>query len=130
MIKLSAKDLKIERLEVNNELALNMFQDNRYKSEQLPSIAAQAHGRIALYRIGTHIDISRGPMLASSRFLGKCTIAAAHEIVSESQKEAIYRIQGVALPVGFILNHVAYGQLEKRARKMVSCCVFYFCILF
>lgn len=125
MIKLAAKDLKIERLDVNTELALEMFKDNRYKSEQLPSIATQAQGRIALYRMGTHIDISRGPMVASSRFLGKCTIAAAHEIVSENQKEAIYRIQGVALPSGFVINHVAYGTLEQRAKKMVSETVFF-----
>ena len=124
MIKLASRDLKIERLDVNTELALEMFKDNCYKTQQLPSIASQAQGRIALYRMGTHIDISRGPMVAASRFLGKCTIAAAHAVVSEAQKEAVYRIQGVALPTGFILNHVAYGTLEQRARKMVSCLFF------
>lgn len=38
MIKLAAKNLKIERLEVSHELALEMFKDNPYKKEQLPFI--------------------------------------------------------------------------------------------
>lgn len=120
MIKLAAKDLKFERLEVNNELAMEMFKDSRYKSEQLPSISQQNHGRVVLYRMGSHIDISRGPMVASSRFLGKCTVTAAHKLADEGDSNAFYRIQGVALPVGFVLNHVAYGTLEDRARKLVS----------
>lgn len=120
MIKLAAKDLKFERLEVNNDLALEMFKDSRYKREQLPSISSQNHGRVVMYRLGTHIDISRGPMISSSRLLGKCTVTAAHKLADEGDKEAIYRIQGVALPTGFVLNHVAYGTLEERARKLVS----------
>lgn len=120
MIKLAAKDLKIERLDVNNELALEMFVDSRYKREQLPSIAQQGQGRVTLYRMGTHIDISRGPMVGSSRFLGKCTVAAAHKIANEGDKDALYRIQGVGLPAGFTLDHVSYGTLEERARKLVS----------
>lgn len=38
MVKLAAKNLKIERLDVSIDLALEMFQDNPYKKEQLPSI--------------------------------------------------------------------------------------------
>ena len=119
MIKLAAKDLKFERLEVNCEVAMEMFKDSRYKSEQLPNISQQNHGRVILYRMGRHIDISRGPMIASSRFLGKCTITAAHKLSEEGTDNAFYRIQGVALPNGFVLNHVAYGTLEDRARKLV-----------
>lgn len=38
MIKLAAKNLKIERLEVSYDLAMEMFKDNPYKKEQLPFI--------------------------------------------------------------------------------------------
>lgn len=38
MIKLAAKNLKIERLDVSFDLALEMFKDNPYKKEQLPFI--------------------------------------------------------------------------------------------
>ncbi|XP_067613026.1 large ribosomal subunit protein mL39 isoform X2 [Eurosta solidaginis] len=118
MIKLAAKDLQIERLDVSDELALEMFADSHYKHEQLPSIAQQNHGRVTLYRLGTHIDISRGPMVASSRFLGKCTVTVAHKIANEGENDALYRVQGVALPAGFTLSHVAYNTLEERAKKL------------
>lgn len=39
MVKLAGKDLPIERLEVNHDLALEMFKDSPYKREQLPSIS-------------------------------------------------------------------------------------------
>lgn len=39
MVKLSARRQKIERLEVSHDLALEMFKDNPYKREQLPSIS-------------------------------------------------------------------------------------------
>ena len=39
MIKLASKSLKIERLEVTHELAFEMFKENPYKREQLPSIS-------------------------------------------------------------------------------------------
>lgn len=38
MIKLAGKNLKIERLEVSYDLAVEMFEDNPYKKEQLPFI--------------------------------------------------------------------------------------------
>lgn len=38
MIKLAAKNLKIERLEVSYDMALEMFKENPYKKEQLPFI--------------------------------------------------------------------------------------------
>ncbi|XP_013116844.2 large ribosomal subunit protein mL39 [Stomoxys calcitrans] len=118
MIKLATKDFKFERLEVDHDLAMEMFKDSQYKSEQLPSISNQNQGRVVVYRLGKHIDISRGPMIASSRFLGKCTVTAAHKLADEDDKKAFYRIQGVALPTGFVLNHVTFGTLEERARKL------------
>jgi large subunit ribosomal protein L39 len=41
MVNLCQKGIKFERLEVNTELALDMFEDNRYKTEQIPHIASQ-----------------------------------------------------------------------------------------
>ncbi|EDV97138.1 39S ribosomal protein L39, mitochondrial [Drosophila grimshawi] len=120
MVKLAAQDLRIERLEVDQELAKEMFKESHYKSEQLPSIAQQNQSRVTLYRLGEHIDISRGPMVASTRFLGKCTVSTAHKLTDEGPSNAFYRIQGVALPSGFMLNHFAYGLLEQRSQKLNS----------
>lgn len=58
-------------------------------------------------------------MIGATGLLGKCTVASAHKIASEAEG-ALYRIQGVALPVGFIINHFAYSILEDRAKKLVS----------
>lgn len=38
MVKLAARNVKIERLDVGIDLAMEMFKDNPYKKEQLPSI--------------------------------------------------------------------------------------------
>lgn len=57
-------------------------------------------------------------MIGSTGLLGKCTINAVHRIIDEKEG-AFYRVQGVALPVGFIINHFAYGILEDRAKKLV-----------
>lgn len=76
-------------------------------------------GSVILYRVDKHVDISRGPMIASTGFLGKCTVSAVHQVADE-EPGALYRVQGVALPVGFIINHFAYGILEDRSRKLVN----------
>ncbi|KAJ6647538.1 39S ribosomal protein L39, mitochondrial [Pseudolycoriella hygida] len=120
MIKLAAKNLKIERLDVSYDLALEIFKTNPYKKEQLPFIKRSSKaGTVTVYRVGNHVDISRGPMISSTRQLGRCTITSVHRIASENNG-ALYRVQGVALPVGFIINHVAYGILEDRSKKLNS----------
>lgn len=122
MTKLAARELNIERLDVKESLATEMFADNPYKKQQIPDIASSSeNSNITVYRVGNHIDISCGPMVANTRFLGRCTISAVHEVGKED-KLGIYRVQGVALPAGTILNHFAYGVLEDRSRKLVSFC--------
>lgn len=116
MRRLSARDLKIERLDVDLELAMEMFKDSPFKSAHLPNIANQGSG-ITLYRVGEHIDISRGPMIGSSSLLGKCTISAVHPLDKEGDHH-LYRVQGVALPVGFVMNHFTFGILEERSKKL------------
>lgn len=113
-VKLINKELPIERIEVSESLALDMFQDNPIKMTQIPDIAKTNNSKIILYRIGDYIDISKGPMVGNSSLIGRCTIAAVHKI---PEKENLYRFQGVALPKGIVLNQYAYGLLENRARK-------------
>lgn len=109
---------RFERLEVSTDLALEMFEDNKFKTEQIPFIATQiSEGKsVVLYRVGDHIDISRGPMIANTGMVGRCTVTAVHKI--ETDYGVLYRFQGVALPKEILLNHYAYGILENRARKL------------
>ncbi|XP_035892541.1 39S ribosomal protein L39, mitochondrial isoform X1 [Anopheles stephensi] len=119
MVKLAQKNLPIERLDVSSELALEMFHDNPYKREQIPSVAGQNNGQVTVYRVGEHVDISKGPMMGSSGLLGRCTISVAHPVKegSESGKH-FYRMQGVALPAVLRIGHFAYNILENRSRKL------------
>lgn len=117
MHKLAEADLPIERLVVKPELAAEIFKENQYKSAQIPSIAESANNRITLYRMGDHVDMSGGPMVASSKFIGRrCTIPAAHKIFHNNIP--MYRFQGVALPRDTYLNHVAFSILEERAARI------------
>ncbi|CAL7938912.1 unnamed protein product [Xylocopa violacea] len=114
-MKFVNQELPIERIETTEIVALNMFQDNPFKTEQIPNIAKSNNNKVTLYRIGDHVDISKGPMIGNSSLIGRCTIAAVHKI---PDKEYLYRFQGVALPKGVLLNQFAYGLLENRAKKL------------
>ncbi|XP_048514225.1 39S ribosomal protein L39, mitochondrial [Athalia rosae] len=118
-VQLSQKKIPIERLEVKEDLALEMFQDNPYKSMQIPDIAKNNNSNVVLYRMGEHIEISKGPMVGNTSHIGKCTIASIHKL-STDEIGTLYRFQGVALPAGLLLNHFAYGILEERAKKFNS----------
>jgi hypothetical protein len=41
MVNLCQKGLKFERLEVSTDLAQDIFENNEYKTEQIPHIASQ-----------------------------------------------------------------------------------------
>lgn len=118
MINLAAKDLPFEWLEVTQELALEIFKDSPFKREQLPNISRT--GSVSVYRVGEHIDISRGPMMGSTGLLGKLSIPSVHKIADIDEKSTFYRVQGVALPAGVHINHFAYSILEERALKLNS----------
>lgn len=95
--KLRAKDIPFEPLDVEISLARKMFAENkwasfmvgsvdgffkfvclRFKVEQLEAIAesSEKKGRIPLYRMGDHIDISKGPMISSTKQLGYYSVTA------------------------------------------------------
>lgn len=117
-VKLSMAELPVERLEVDQDLALEIFQDNPYKTKQIPNITQDSENEmVTLYRIGDHIDISKGPVVGNTRLIGRCTIASVHKIQLEDGED-LFRFQGVAIPKGILINHFAYGILEERARKL------------
>ncbi|XP_026316534.1 39S ribosomal protein L39, mitochondrial isoform X1 [Hyposmocoma kahamanoa] len=118
-IKLIREKLSIERLEVGEELAKEMFVENKHKGSQIPSIAKN-NGKVTLYRIGKHVDISKGPLISNTSQIGRVTITAVHKLTGgpDSEVKQLYRFQGVALPTGVILNHFAYSILTERAKKL------------
>lgn len=115
--KLVHQSLPVERLETSPGVALNIFEDNPHKSKQIPDIASANNNKIVLYRIGEHVDISKGPVIGNTGLVGRCTIAAIHKIQTDDGLP-LYRFQGVAIPNGILLNHFAYGILENRAKNL------------
>nr|CAG4643376.1 EOG090X0A3R [Ilyocryptus agilis] len=113
--KFAVNNYAFQRLDVDSSLALQMFENNTFKAEQIPDIAGKSNdGRsVTVYRLGDHIDISRGPMIANTSLVGRATIASVHKLDA-----GLYRFQGVALPSDIFLNHFAYSILEARARKL------------
>lgn len=120
--KMASSDVKIERLDVSLDIALDIFENNPFKSEHIPNIAAKNSDKtVSLYRVDDHIDISVGPMMSSTRFVGLSKIVASHKVSIENAPSNIYRVQGVALPVGFSMSSFAFNNiLVPRARKLVS----------
>lgn len=115
--KLIEQQLPVERLEVDAHIALNMFEENPYKLKQIPNIAKYNDDKIVLYRIGKHIDISKGPMVGNTGIIGRCTIGAVHKIQNDAG-DTLHRFQGIALPKGILVNHFVYNILEERAKKL------------
>ncbi|XP_072948234.1 large ribosomal subunit protein mL39 [Epargyreus clarus] len=109
----------IRRLEVAEPLAAEMFVDNEHKAKQIPSIA-KANGKVTLYKIGKHVDISKGPMISHTGQIGRVTITSVHKLTGgpDSDVKQLYRFQGVALPTGIMLNHFAFSILTERAKKL------------
>lgn len=116
-MNITSEKLPFERLTVREDVALEIFTGNPFKSKAIPNIAANNEGDVTIYRIGEHVDISKGPMISHTGIIGRSTVSAVHKITSDDC-ENLYRFQGVALPAGQIVNHFAYGILESRARKL------------
>ncbi|XP_054264622.1 39S ribosomal protein L39, mitochondrial [Macrosteles quadrilineatus] len=115
--KLCRQHLPFHRLDVDPEVALEIFSYNPFKSSQIPDIAMNSPGnKITLYRVGDHVDISRGPMINNTKQIGRATITAVHKL--ESELGQMFRFQGVSIPAEFRLNHFAYNILEERAMKL------------
>ncbi|XP_022818297.1 39S ribosomal protein L39, mitochondrial [Spodoptera litura] len=118
-IKLTRLNEPLERLEVGEELALEMFVENEHKTKQIPSIARH-NGKVTLYKVGKHVDISKGPMISTTGQIGRLSIASVHKIngSAEGDVKQLYRFQGVALPTGVMMNHFTFSILAQRAKKL------------
>merc|ERR1719384_1297716 len=115
MHRMAEKKLPFQRLTVDAKVGEEMFEENQYKVSQIPSIAGSSGDghSVTLYKVGDHVDISAGPMIGDTSFLGRrCTVPVAHKIAHNAVK--LYRFQGVALPKEVYLNHFAFNILEKR----------------
>lgn len=112
LCKLASEDNIFERLDVPEQLALEMFQHNRFKSQQIPQLASD--GSVTIYRVKDHVDISCGPMIANTKFLGTTKFASVHRL----NNDCGYRFQSVSIPKQLTLNSFAFSVLVDRAKKL------------
>lgn len=113
--KLGTQNYVFERLNVSESVAVQMFEHNRYKMLQIPNIAKSSPEKcVTVYRVNDHIDISYGPMMGSTKFLGSTQVTAVHKL----DNEFIYRFQGLSIPKQLSLNSYAFSVLVQRAKKL------------
>uniref|UniRef100_A0A914VDR2 39S ribosomal protein L39, mitochondrial n=1 Tax=Plectus sambesii TaxID=2011161 RepID=A0A914VDR2_9BILA len=102
-----------EPLEVSQEIAANMFADNQFKSKQLDSIAEKS-GKIRVYRLGDHVDITGGPLISHSQQIGHFSIV---KVTRLEEGGGLYRFQGVALPAQQRVSSYTWDVLKKAAKR-------------
>ncbi|GBM65514.1 39S ribosomal protein L39, mitochondrial [Araneus ventricosus] len=112
LCKLANEDNNFEMLDVSESLAMKMFQYNRFKIQQIPQLAKE--GSVRLYRVKDHVDISYGPMIGNTKFVGTTQVTAVHHLDTESG----YRFQAVSIPKQLTLNSFAFSVLVDRAKKL------------
>lgn len=71
---------------------------------------------VTLYRVGDHIDMSGGPMIANVGQIGRASVTAVYKI--DSEDGPLFRFQGVAIPQELRINHFAFKILLERSTKM------------
>jgi len=117
--KMTLEDIPFERLEVNKELAKEVFEYNPIKKQQIDSIAkSNGTDSVTLYRIKDHIDISGGPMIANTSQVGSIHMTAIHKM--DSHLGPVYRFQGISVPKQLNINSYTFSILRERAQKLNS----------
>lgn len=115
MWKIKEKNLNFERLSVSRNVAKEILYANPFKVKQIDSMPETTKS-VTLYRLGDHIDMSSGPMIANSGQIGRASVTAIHKI--NSNDGPLYRFQGVAIPQQLRINHFAYKIIIDRSQKL------------
>jgi len=94
-----ARDLPIERLEMNRKEAIRLFSDigENYKVELLGDILDD---KVTLYRQGDFVDLCRGPHLSSTGRVGHFKVLSASGAYwrGDEHNPSLQRIYGVSFP--------------------------------
>ncbi|OWF35972.1 39S ribosomal protein L39, mitochondrial-like [Mizuhopecten yessoensis] len=116
--RLGSQNLPLEPLYIDISIAEKMFEDNKYKFQQLKSVASRSvsKSKVKVYRMGDHIDMSSGPLMASSSHIGAYRVTGIHPIASGYGQ--LHRVQGLAIPKVLKLHYWAVDQLTERASKL------------
>uniref|UniRef100_A0A915IGE3 TGS domain-containing protein n=1 Tax=Romanomermis culicivorax TaxID=13658 RepID=A0A915IGE3_ROMCU len=112
---LRTKNLRFEPLSVDASVAEKIFESNQFKLEQIKLIARN-NNKVPLYRLGDHVDISKGPMIAHTGQLGIYSLTAMHKY--ESDFGPLVRFQGVSVPFTQFVNSWTWEVTCRAAKNM------------
>ncbi|XP_003379821.1 putative TGS domain protein [Trichinella spiralis] len=118
---LRKKNFPFERLEVGVDVLEEMFKNNNFKLEQIKNMANKGDecGTFSVYRMGDHVDISKGPMISSTAQLGLYSVTAMHPIQTEDNL-SLYRVQGCALPFNQRVNSWTWETVCRTSANLVQ----------
>ncbi|MBD3314098.1 threonine--tRNA ligase, partial [Candidatus Woesearchaeota archaeon] len=114
MQEIIKKDEPFERLELTKKQALDLFKDNRFKTEMIEELD---EGTISAYKQGDFIDLCRGPHLPTTGMIGafKLTKIAGAYWRGDAKNKQLQRIYGISFFTSKELNQ--YNTLMEEAAK-------------
>ena len=116
MAKVASLDLKFERTEVTRKEALELFKNDKYKTELINELPEDSI--ITTYRNGDYCDLCRGPHLPSTKYLKNFKLLNVSGAYwrGDSKNEQLQRIYGVAFfDEKELADHLHI--LEERAKR-------------
>jgi large subunit ribosomal protein L39 len=122
--KLRDRDLRFERLDITQSVAEEMFAYDRFKLAQIPHMLRllspdDNQTRLTVYRMGDcHVDITRGPLISSTKQIGRFEFSAIHTIDVPSYNETMQRVQALSIPNQLHLHYWTFDYLLERAKKL------------
>ena len=97
-----------------------MFAYDRFKLSQIPHMLRlispnDNQTRLTVYKMGDcHVDITRGPLISSTKQIGRFEFSAIHNIDVPSYGEQMQRIQALSIPNQLHLHYWTIDYLNKK----------------
>ncbi|XP_012782044.2 LOW QUALITY PROTEIN: large ribosomal subunit protein mL39-like [Ochotona princeps] len=114
------KDLPFETLEVEAKVALEIFQNNKYKIKFIEEKSSQkAERKVKLHRKGDFIDVSEGPLIPRTSVCYQYEVPVVHSL-QPTQPNHVPRFQGLSLPIHLRLQFTIWDKLLERSWKLVT----------
>jgi large subunit ribosomal protein L39 len=101
-----------------------MFAYDRFKLVQIRHMLrllspSDNQPRLSVYRMGNyHVDITRGPLISSTKQIGRFEFSAIHNIDVPSYNEKMQRVQALSIPNQLHLHYWTFDYLLERAKKI------------
>ncbi|MBI3051902.1 threonine--tRNA ligase [Candidatus Woesearchaeota archaeon] len=115
MGKIVSANLKVERVVMDHNKALELFRDNPYKVEV---IKESTDKEVSAYKQGEFIDLCRGPHLPETGLVKafKLTKLSGAYWKGDQSRQQLQRIYGVSFPEKSMLENYLHIQAEAEKR--------------